>query len=283
MKLISFEKGGQRSFGAVVDGGVVDLGARLPEIGSLKALLRAGLRIADDAVRGAKADFPLTSVRLLPVIPDPDKIFMAATNYEDHLRETNRQHTANPVIFLRVAASQIAHGDPIIRPFLSDKLDYEGELALIIGKPGRHIQESDAMSHVAGYACYNDGTIRDWQQHSHQFTPGKNFANTGAFGPWMMTSDEIADPFNLDLVTRLNGQEVQRTNTSLMIHSMQRLIAYCSAFIGLETGDVIVTGTCGGVGFKRTPQLFMKAGDVVEVEIESVGRLINTIADEVRA
>ena len=157
-------------------------------------------------------------------------------------------------------------------------LDYEGEIAIVIGKPGRRIAEAAAWSHIAGYACYNDGSVRDWQWHTHQFTPGKNFVATGAFGPWMVSADQISPGEELTLTTRLNGQVMQQTTTANMIFPIPRLIAYCSTFLPLAPGDVIVTGTPGGVGAKRTPPVFMKEGDVVEVEVPRIGCLRNTIA-----
>jgi len=184
------------------------------------------------------------------------------------------------VIFLRVADSQLAHGEDIVRPGVSERLDYEGEIAIVIGKGGRHISEADSWSHIAGYSCYNDGSVRDWQLHTSQWAPGKNFWKTGAFGPWMVTADEIAPGQKMTLVTRLNGQEMQRATTDMMVHSIPRQIAYISAFIPLEPGDVIVTGTPGGVGNKRTPQVFMKPGDVCEIEVDAIGVLRNGIRDE---
>jgi 2-keto-4-pentenoate hydratase/2-oxohepta-3-ene-1,7-dioic acid hydratase in catechol pathway len=189
--------------------------------------------------------------------------------------------TAQPTIFLRLADSQQGHEQPIPAPAESGKLDYEGEVAIVIGKPGRRIREADAWTHIAGYACYNDVSVRDWQVHTSQWAPGKNFYRTGAFGPWMVTSDEIAPGATLSLTTRLNGVEVQRTDTSLLIFGIPRLIAYLSSFTPLRTGDVIVTGTPGGVGAKRTPPLWMKPGDVVEVEVDRIGVLRNTIGADV--
>ena len=154
-------------------------------------------------------------------------------------------------------------------------------MAIVIGKPGRRIAEGDAGAHVAGYSCYNEGSVRDWQWHTAQFGPGKNFASTGAFGPWLVTADEISPGETLGLTTRLNGQVMQRSDTSLMIFPIPMLISYCSPFLPLATGDVIVTGTPDGVGAKRTPPVFMRAGDVVEVEAEGIGTLTNEIADEV--
>jgi 2-keto-4-pentenoate hydratase/2-oxohepta-3-ene-1,7-dioic acid hydratase in catechol pathway len=183
-------------------------------------------------------------------------------------------------VFGRFANSQIGHLADIIRPTLSHDLDYEGELAVIIGKPGRHIARADAWSHIAGYACYNEGSVRDFQRHTHQFTPGKNFPGTGAFGPWMMTPDELGDVTPLRLQTRLNGEIVQDATIDQMIFDIPRQIEYCSSFTRLEPGDVIATGTPGGVGSRRTPPLWLKPGDIVEVEIDRLGILRNGVADE---
>jgi 2-keto-4-pentenoate hydratase/2-oxohepta-3-ene-1,7-dioic acid hydratase in catechol pathway len=184
-------------------------------------------------------------------------------------------------LFLRMTESQVAHEQPIIRPPESFKLDYEGEIAIVIGKGGRRISEADAWSHIAGYSCYNDGSIRDWQVNTSQWTAGKNFYRTGSFGPWLVTSDEIQPNQLMTLTTKLNGVELQRTTTDKMIHSIPRQIAYISSFIPLEAGDVIVTGTPGGVGNKRTPQVFMKPGDIVEIEVDAIGILRNSIKDDI--
>jgi 2-keto-4-pentenoate hydratase/2-oxohepta-3-ene-1,7-dioic acid hydratase in catechol pathway len=181
-------------------------------------------------------------------------------------------------VFLRVAESQAGHAQAMLCPRESSKFDYEGEIAIVIGKAGRRIAESNAWEHVAGYSCYNEGSVRDWQRHTSQFTAGKNFAATGAFGPWLVTSDEIRPGEELTLATRLNGQEMQHATTAMMIFPLPRLIAYCSTFAPLAPGDVIVTGTPGGVGSRRTPPVWMKPGDVVEVEVSRVGVLRNTIA-----
>lgn len=282
MKLVSFEKAGKPSFGVVVGEGVVDLGVALEgRFADLKALLAGGgLDAARSIAQGRTPDFRLDEVALLPVIPNPGKIWCAGLNYGEHVRETGREISEQPVFFLRFADSQVAHGQAIPRPPESIKLDYEGEIAIVIGKGGRRISEADAWDHVAGYACYNDATVRDWQMHTQQWVPGKNFWRTGGFGPWMVTADEIPAGEVLSLVTRLNGVEVQRATTEMMIHSIPRQIAYASTVAPLQPGDVFVTGTPGGVGAKRTPPLWMKAGDVVEVEVERVGVLRNTIVDE---
>jgi len=282
MRLVSFERAGRAGFGAVVDGGVVDLQVALGgRYASLRALIAAdALAEAAAALAGRPADFALDTVALLPVIPDPDKIVCIGLNYGEHVRETGRTVTESPALFLRMPGSQVGHGQAILRPRESERLDYEGEIAVIIGRGGRRIAEADAWQHVAGYSCYNDGSVRDWQLATSQWTPGKNFFRTGAFGPWMVTADQIAPGQVMTLVTRLNGQEMQRATTDQMIHSIPRQISYISSFIPLLPGDVIVTGTPGGIGNKRNPPVFMKPGDVVEVEVDALGVLRNTIADD---
>jgi 2-keto-4-pentenoate hydratase/2-oxohepta-3-ene-1,7-dioic acid hydratase in catechol pathway len=229
---------------------------------------------------GAKPDHALKDLVFAPVIPNPDKIVCVGLNYEEHRVETGRDKTEQPALFLRVAASQVGHGQPMLCPRESTMFDYEGEIAVIIGRGGRRIPQARAYEHVAGYACYNDGSVRDWQRHTVQWTAGKNFVHTGAFGPWMVTADEIPGGTLLTLTTRLNGAEVQRANTEQMIFKIPRLIEYISTFTTLAPGDVIVTGTPGGVGSRRTPPLWMKPGDTVEVEIDKVGKLVNPIAVE---
>lgn len=283
MRLISFERNGRAGFGAVIDNGVVDLGAALGgRYADLHALLAAdALGEARTALAGRTSDFALASMVLLPVIPAPGKIWCCGLNYGEHVRETNREITEQPTFFLRVADSQVGHGQAIVRPRESVQLDYEAEIAVIIGKPGRRIAEADVWDHIAGYSCYNDGSVRDWQRHTSQWGPGKNFWRTGGFGPWMVTTDEIPARTVMTLVTRLNGQEMQRATTEMMIHSIERQIAYVSTIAPLQPGDVIVTGTPGGVGARRTPPVWMKPGDVVEIEVDRIGVLRNTIADDV--
>ena len=282
MKLISFQHGGKNTFGAVAGDRVIDLQpAFAGRATDLKSLIAAGLIAEASAfAKTAQATLALADVVLLPVIPNPGKIVCVGLNYGEHVRETGREITESPALFLRLNESQVAHGQDIIRPRESHRLDYEGEIAIVIGKGGRRISEADSWSHIAGYSCYNDGSIRDWQVATSQWTPGKNFWRTGGFGPWLVTSDEISPNQKMTLVTRLNGQELQRATTDMMIHSIPRQIAYISTFIPLEAGDVIVTGTPGGVGNKRTPQLFMKPGDTVEIEVDAVGILRNGIRDE---
>ena len=199
---------------------------------------------------------------------------------EEHRLETGRDKTEKPTVFMRIADSQIGHQQPILVPIESHELDYEGEIAVVIGKQGRRISAADSWSHIAGYACYNDASVRDWQRHTTQFTPGKNFVATGGFGPWLVTRDEIKDGAELPLTTRLNGQVMQQATTAMMIFSIPELIAYVSTYTVLRPGDVIVTGTPGGVGMKRKPPVWMKDGDTVEVEVGGIGILRNPIRQE---
>jgi 2-keto-4-pentenoate hydratase/2-oxohepta-3-ene-1,7-dioic acid hydratase in catechol pathway len=283
MRLVSFTAEGQAGFGAVTDAGIIDLTRRFGHRGitGLRTLLAAdALGDARDAVAGARADVALDAVAFAPVIPDPDKIICIGLNYRDHVAETGRTVTEKPALFARFAASQVGHLQPLVAPAVSEQFDYEGELAVVIGTAGRHIPADRALAHVAGYACYNEGSVRDWQRHTSQFLAGKTFASTGGFGPWLVTADEIPDPSALTLETRLNGQVVQHTSTDLLITAIPDLIAYCSTILPLLPGDVIVTGTPAGVGAKRTPPLWMKHGDVVEVEISAIGCLRNPVEKE---
>jgi 2-keto-4-pentenoate hydratase/2-oxohepta-3-ene-1,7-dioic acid hydratase in catechol pathway len=282
MKLVSFTRLGSCGVGVLVDGGIVDLTGKLGAASSgLKSLIAADLLSASaDYVQGRAPDFALSDVALLPVIPDAEKILCVGLNYETHRAETKRPDNQHPTMFTRYADSQIAHGQPMLIPHVSDRLDYEGEMAVIIGRGGRYIPEETALSHVAGYACYNDGTVRDWQRHTHQFGPGKTFPATGGFGPYMVTVDEVGDYTKLPIQTRLNGEVMQDASLADLIFPVERLIAYISSYTPLSAGDVILTGTPGGVGDRRDPPLYMKAGDVVEVEIGMLGTLVNPIAAE---
>lgn len=283
MKLVSFLRNSKPTWGVAVEGGVVDCGARLgKKYPDLKAVI-ANRGLADVkkfAASKKKPDVPAAKVKYLPPIGNPDKIICIGLNYKSHVAETGRSDAQYPTIFTRFANTQVGHGQPMIRPKNSEKYDYEGEVAVIIGKKGRHISKADALKHVAGYSCYNDGSIRDWQRHTTQFTPGKNFVGTGGFGPWIVTADEIKDPTKMTLITRLNGQELQRATTDLLIFDIPTLINYCSDWTELVPGDVIVTGTPGGVGFVRNPPIFMKPGDTCEVEVDRIGTLVNPIAAE---
>lgn len=284
MKLLSFIHQGRETWGALVGSdAIVDLGKAMPQYPTLTDYIASGAYLKASAdVANKPADVKLADITFLPVIPKPEKIVCAVRNYMDHHQEVlaagmQRELSEEPPIFLRVWRSQVAHGQPIVCPKVSASLDWEGELAVIIGKEGRNIAEADAFDHVAGYSCYNDGSIREWQFHAKQIASGKNFESTGGFGPWMVTADEIAPNQQLKLVTRLNGEVVQSSHTGHMIFSIAKLISYASAIFTLVPGDVIATGTPAGVGWSRKPAWFMKPGDVCEVEIEGIGTLVNPI------
>ncbi|MBM3555956.1 MAG: fumarylacetoacetate hydrolase family protein [Alphaproteobacteria bacterium] len=281
MKLVSFVRNRAASFGVVVGNGIVDAKARLDgRYETLRAVLAAGaLAELGRAVAGKAADFGLADVHLLPPITDPQKVLCVGVNYHEHRKEMGRQESAQPTIFTRFADTQIGHGAALVKPKESNMFDYEGELAVIIGKTARRVSEAQALDHVAGYACYNDGSVRDWQRHTTQFTSGKNFPATGGFGPWMVSVDEAPKWDAMTLTTRLNGEVVQTSPTDMMIFGVPKIIAYLSTFTALNPGDVIPTGTPGGVGFKREPQLFMKPGDSVEVEITGIGTLKNGVVE----
>lgn len=282
MKLGSFRIAGRDTFGVVTGVGIVDLGERLgARCRSLRELLALddGLDLARrTAAQVRQPDAALADVQYLPVIPDARKVFCIGVNYADHLEETKIRKSPHPTVFMRYAESQVAHGQPLLHPRESTQFDFEGEVALVIGRGGRRIRPEDAWSHIAGYACYNDGSVRDWQFHTTQWGPGKNFAATGGFVPWMVTADELdVQSKPLELTTRLNGTVVQQSDTSLMIFPIPELIAYCSTLLPLAPGDVIVTGTPGGVGMARDPQMFLKPGNRVEVEVTGIGVLCNEV------
>jgi 2-keto-4-pentenoate hydratase/2-oxohepta-3-ene-1,7-dioic acid hydratase (catechol pathway) len=283
MRLVSFTAGGRASFGIARADGVFDLGARFAHAPDLKSYLRLmAVGVAGELPEPSATDYANGQFTYAPVIPNPDKILCVGVNYDEHRKETGRAEAAYPTIFTRFADTLVAHEAPIRLPPVSTALDYEGELAVVIGKPGFRVPEGDAMSIVAGYTCFNDATLRDWQRHSHQFTPGKNFPGTGALGPELVTADEIPLDrlITCGIETRVNGQLVQSALLGDMIFSIPKVIAYVSSFTRLAPGDIIATGTPGGVGFTRDPPLFMKAGDDVEVTIESIGRLHNQVAPE---
>lgn len=273
MRFASFTFNGKDSWGCVLEAEVTLLHDRWP---SLRAAIAAGALAEAGTVAAPTA--PLDGVTWRPLIPDPAKILCVGLNYENHRKETGRAVVSNPTIFTRFADSQTAQNAAILMPSVSDRLDYEGELAVVIGTGGRSIAAADALDHVAGYSCYNDGSVRDWQNHTIQFTPGKNFPETGAFGPWLVTPDEFGPLGEQRLQTRLNGVVMQDALLSDMIFSVPQLIEYISTFTPLNPGDVIVSGTPGGVGAKREPPVFMKQGDQVEIEIDRIGTLVNGIA-----
>jgi 2-keto-4-pentenoate hydratase/2-oxohepta-3-ene-1,7-dioic acid hydratase in catechol pathway len=267
---------GTAGFGRVEGDRVIDLAAAPGAPADLKAAIAAGS--LDNLV--SDASLALSDVTLLPVIPNPGKILCVGHNYESHRQETGRAKADHPSIFTRFADTLVADGQPIVRPRASTDLDFEGELAVVIGRGGRAIREEDALGHVAGYACFNDASVRDWQWHTSQFIPGKNFPSTGALGPRLVTPEEAGDLAEVHVVTRLNGQVVQDQPIGDMVFPIAKIIAYISAFTPLSPGDVIATGTPGGVGAKRTPPLWMKPGDLITVTIGPIGTLTNPIADE---
>lgn len=274
MRLVIFEDGGRRSFGAVENDTVVDLCENGSGQTFADVLLRGHAKPPANAPR-----MPLTSVTLLPPLASPaNKVLALGWAYRSHQEETGHKADPFPFFFLKHAQSLVGDGQPILRPSVSESFDFEGEFAVIIGKPGRHIPQSTAMQHVAGYSVLMDGSVRDWQKQS--VTAGKNFDQSSSFGPWIVTADEVAEPHNLHLTTRLNGNLMQETNTSQLAWSIAYLVHYCSTFTALQTGDVISTGTPGGVGHKRNPQVWLQPGDKLEVEVSGIGILSNTVKQE---
>jgi 2-keto-4-pentenoate hydratase/2-oxohepta-3-ene-1,7-dioic acid hydratase in catechol pathway len=287
MRLATILSGGKPSLAAYRGTDLIDLakaGAGLP--GDMLTFLAGGdaARAAiAKALDGAPAAAVLDPERtiFLPVVPRPGKIICVGLNYADHSAESGFKQPDYPTLFGRFATSLIGHKVPLIRPSLSDQLDYEGEIAAVIGRRGKHVSKANALDHVAGYAVFNEGSVRDYQFKAPQWTVGKNFDGTGAFGPALVTSDELPPGARgLQLTTRLNGETVQSASTDDMVFDVASLIAIISEAITLEPGDVIVTGTPAGVGVARKPQLFMKPGDVCEVEVEGIGLLVNPIAQE---
>jgi 2-keto-4-pentenoate hydratase/2-oxohepta-3-ene-1,7-dioic acid hydratase in catechol pathway len=279
VRLATFSQNDRERWGAVVGDEVAPLDHAWP---SLKIALGAGNHAIAAALADTKARVPLAGLRLLPPIPDPEKIFCAGVNYKAHTSETGRENKEYPSMFMRFPDSQVGHDNPIIRPFLSDTFDWESELAVIIGKTARHVPKEKAYDVVAGYSCFGDHTIREFTKHERQITPGKNFDKSGAFGPWLVTADEIPDPTALTMTGKLNGEVMQNTSTGDLIFDIPFLIWYLSSWSVLKPGDVIATGTPSGVGFTRNPPIWMKAGDVFEIEISSIGILRNTVVDEER-
>jgi 2-keto-4-pentenoate hydratase/2-oxohepta-3-ene-1,7-dioic acid hydratase in catechol pathway len=280
MKLVAYQYEGKAGYGVLSGDRIAvpgkDFLERYPDIRSV--LDGDALPKLQEALTGAPATLALAEVTPLPPLANPRKIFCVGLNYKSHVAETKRPDAEHPAIFVRFADSLIADGAPLRYPSgKSEKFDFEGELAVVIGKGGEDIAEADAMDHIAGYACFNDATVRDWQRHTHQWTPGKNFSGTGAFGPALVTADEIADITQSVLTTRLNGTVMQQAPLSDLIFTLPVIISYLSKFTRLSSGDVIATGTPGGVGDRREPPLYMKPGDTVEVEISGIGLLTNTV------
>lgn len=285
MKLVSYIEPG--SEGKKASYGALD-GERLIDLATSEALtLRQAL--AADGLEGLRQrlkarlktnETPLAGLALLPPIPDPEKILCIGLNYYLHAEEVNMAVPSNPSVFVRYPSSFVGQGAAVLRPPESEQFDYEAEMAVVIGRGGRRISEEQAMEHVAGYCCMAENSVRDWQRHSAQATPGKNFFHSGAIGPWLVTPDEIGDLSRLEIIGRLNNHVVQRDTIDQLIFGIPRLIAYLSTFTELVPGDVIATGTPAGVGLSRKPQRWLRPGDVFEVEITGLGVLRNPVADD---
>jgi 2-keto-4-pentenoate hydratase/2-oxohepta-3-ene-1,7-dioic acid hydratase in catechol pathway len=280
MKLASIRLDGKLVWGRVEGDEII-----VPD----KAFLHAKPTLLDALVDGSlgmlsevreSARVPVTVAEFDPVIPKPGRVICVGINFKAHMQEMGREPPEYPWLFVRWPDSQVGHGQAIVRPTASEKYDFEGELAIVIGKTARHVKAADALDYVAGYTCFMDGSVRDWQNHSSQFTPGKNFHQSGSFGPWLVTSDEIPDPQVLQLETRLNGEVMQKAPISDLQFDIPALIEYITTFAELQPGDVISTGTPGGVGFARKPPVWLKPGDVLEVEVDQVGVLRNPVVDE---
>jgi 2-keto-4-pentenoate hydratase/2-oxohepta-3-ene-1,7-dioic acid hydratase in catechol pathway len=278
MRLLSFAADGKEWFGAARDDGIVTFNDKIGQPDLRAALAAGAMEAMRRAAKDASPDRRLDDITFLPVIPKPGKVLCAGLNYRSHVAEMGRELPKQPSMFARFVDTLVGHGGAMIRPTVSDHFDFEGELALVIGKGGRHIAPESALDHVAGYTCFVDGSVRDYQKFS--VTSGKNFPSTGPLGPWMVTTDEIDDPNRLTLTTRLNGRDVQHSTTDLLIYSIPQIIAFCSDFTALSPGDVIATGTPEGVGHSRKPPLWMKPGDRLEVEIDGIGVLRADIAAE---
>lgn len=285
MRFLSFSRNGQAGFGALVDGGVVDLSARHPELPDLRAAISAG-RLAELAASAATtfADFGMDEVLYLPTIPNPQKIICIGVNYADRNAEYRDGSAAPryPSVFMRARESLTGHEAPLLRPPESEQLDYEGEIVLVIGRAGRRIREAEAHEHVAGITIMNEGSVRDWLRHAKfNVTQGKNFERSGALGPWLVTPDELDPMGSLRVITRVNGEERQNDVTDNLMFPFRYLLSYLSTFYRLQPGDVIATGTPNGAGARFDPPRYLRAGDVVEVEVPGVGVLRNEVEDEV--
>lgn len=282
MKFASFRIRGVPGYGLVTEDGLrpvpATFVARYPDLGA--ALAADALAAAAAVALSNPQVVGLAEVKFEPVVPRPGKILCVGVNYLTHIREMGREPPEYPVIFVRFPDTLVGHDQPIVRPRVSTQYDFEGELACVIGRRARHVSREQALDCVAGYTCLMDGSVRDFQRQTSQFTAGKNFPASGAFGPWLVTTDEIPDPAALCLETRLNGTVMQRAPTGDMRFGVADLVAYASTFTQLEPGDVISTGTPGGVGFARQPPVWLQAGDVLEVEISGIGVLHNPVVDE---
>jgi acylpyruvate hydrolase len=285
MRLLSFTKDGRLAVGLKLPNGILDLTALGGYPGELSEVIAGGRAMAEgigEAAGRAEALLSPDAIAFRPLLPNARTMFCLGLNYADHAAEGGYSKPASPTIFMRCPQSLTAHNAPIIRPIVSEQLDYEAELAVVLGVPIRHATAEQALDAVYGYSCFNDGSVRDYQRKTIQWTLGKNFERTGAFGPYLVTADELPrGASGLAITCRLNGQIVQQDNTRSMIFSVGETLAQLSECVTLQPGDVVIMGTPAGVGHARKPPLWMRNGDVVEVEIESIGLLRNTIEDEV--
>ncbi|MGB5165703.1 MAG: fumarylacetoacetate hydrolase family protein [Woeseiaceae bacterium] len=273
MRFATFEAAGRQSYGTVagehVRAASDKLLSRYPDLRSVIAA-DALPELADD---NSGELLGVADIALLPVIPNPDKILCIGVNYRPHAEEMGRELPQYPTVFTRFSSSLVGHGASLVKPRASERYDFEGELAVIIGRPARHVSREDALDHVAGYSCFMDGSVRDWQGHTSQFTPGKNFEQSGALGPWLVARDQVADIGSVALTTKVSGEIMQRGRIDELLFDIPAIIEYCSTFCELRPGDVIATGTPGGVGAARNPPLWLNAGDVVSVDLGEIGRL----------
>ena len=284
MRLITFTHGDHEQIGVRQDGRVIPVASIAPELpDNLRQLLaHDGLAELGNALESSSnAGIDLDEIEYRPLLPEPGKIICIGRNYAAHAAEGGAETPTFPEIFYRGASSLIAHNAPIIRPIVSDKLDFEGEIAFVVGKTCRHATEESALDFIAGYTLFNDATIRDYQRFSSQWTIGKNFDGTGAFGPELVTADELPPGIEgLRLTTTLNGELMQDGQTNDLVFSIRTLVKILSECMTLQPGDVVVTGTPSGVGYARKPPVWMKSGDTVEIEVEGIGKLVNTIQNE---
>ena len=283
MNFISFLNNNEERFGIVFNNKVTDLTGQINNIKSLKELIQFNcLEEGRSYAKNNPGDIDINSIKLLPVIPNPSKIICVGLNYHEHVKETEKTIADNPVTFQRFNDSQVAHMENMIIPKASDNLDFEGEMALIMKDSESHLSEDDALKYIAGYSCYNDGSVRDWQRHTKStFGMGKNFKKTGSFGPHMVLAQDIDDYKQLTIKTYLNGEVMQSASLSHLIFDLPFLISYVSKALPWRAGDVLVTGTPGGVGFKRNPPIYLKEGDKVDITISEIGTLSNTLQNEV--
>ena len=283
MNFISFLNNNEERFGIVFNNKVTDLTGQINNIKSLKELIQFNcLEEGRSYAKNNPGDIDINSIKLLPVIPNPSKIICVGLNYHEHVKETEKTIADNPVTFQRFNDSQVAHMENMIIPKASDNLDFEGEMALIMKDSESHLSEDDALKYIAGYSCYNDGSVRDSQRHTKStFGMGKNFKKTGSFGPHMVLAQDIDDYKQLTIKTYLNGEVMQSASLSQLIFDLPFLISYVSKALPWRAGDVLVTGTPGGVGFKRNPPIYLKEGDKVDITISEIGTLSNTLQNEV--